>query len=483
VPANISHKRCERCGSSLDLEAPSGFCPACLLQTALNPDGEEAESTGAHLADFEVLEEVARGGMGIVYRARQHLPPRVVALKMILPGHVNSSGAIARFRAEAEAAAALDHEGILPIYAVGEKDGAPFYSMKFADGGSLSTRIAEFQGRPQKAANLVAAIARAVEHAHQHGILHRDLKPGNILFDGADKPFVSDFGVAKWLEREGDLTQTLAILGTPYYMAPEQAAGGHSLTGAADIYSLGAILYHLLIGQPPFRGENAMEVLHQAAERPPLRPRTLDRRVPRDLETICLKCLEKNPLARYASAGELADDLHRVIAGRPIHAQRAGPAKHLLRWAKRNPVITGLAAASVCLLGLLLMVLQPRGSADPLQRGLAVLPFTDLSEEKANAYFASGMHDDLLVNLSKIQDLKVVSRDSVLPYKGKPHNVREIGKALGVHAVLEGSVRHSGNRARINVQLINATNEAQIWAQSYDRELTRCLHAAKRPGV
>ena len=430
------------------------------------------ESTGAHLTDFELLEEIARGGMGIVYRARQHLPRRVVALKMILPGHVNSNGAVARFRAEAEAAAALDHEGILPIYAVGEKDGAPFYSMKFADGGSLSTRIAEFQGQPQKAAKLVAAIARAVAHAHQHGILHRDLKPGNILFDGADKPFVSDFGVAKWLEREGDLTQTLAILGTPYYMAPEQAAGEHSLTGAADIYSLGAILYHLLTGQPPFRGENPMEVLRQAAERPPLRPRMFNRQVPRDLETICLKCLEKNPLARYASAGELADDLHHLIAGRSIHARRAGPAKHLLRWTKRNPMIAGFAAASVCLLGLLLMVLHPRGPATPLERGLAVLPFADLSEEKANTYFASGMHDDLLVNLSKIQDLKVVSRDSVLPYKGAPHDVREIGKALGVNAVLEGSVRHSGNRARIDVQLINATNETQMWAQSYDRELT-----------
>ena len=358
MPANISHKTCETCGSSLDLEAPSGFCPACLFQTALNPEGEEAESAGARFTDFEILEEVARGGMGIVYRARQHLPPRVVALKMILPGHVNSTGAIARFRAEAEAAAALDHEGILPIYAVGEKDGAPFYSMKFADGGSLSARIAEFQGQPQKAAKLVAAIARAVEHAHKHGILHRDLKPGNVLFDGADKPFVSDFGLAKWLEREADLTQTLAVLGTPYYMAPEQAAGEHALTSGPDIYSLGAILFHLLTGQPPFHGDNAMEVLRDAAERSTPRPRALNHHVPRDLETICLKCLEKNPSARYHSAAALADDLDRFLARRAILARRANPITHAWRWARRNPSLAGLGAAAALSLVSLLFVLR-----------------------------------------------------------------------------------------------------------------------------
>ena len=295
MPANISHKTCETCGSSLDLEAPSGFCPACLFQTALNPDGEEAESAGARFTDFEILEEVARGGMGIVYRARQHLPPRVVALKMILPGHVNSTGAIARFRAEAEAAAALDHEGILPIYAVGEKDGAPFYSMKFADGGSLSARIAEFQGQPQKAAKLVAAIARAVEHAHQHGILHRDLKPGNVLFDGADKPFVSDFGLAKWLEREADLTQTLAILGTPYYIAPEQAAGEHSLTRRSGHLQPGRNSLSPVNWAAAVPGRQSDGSAASGRGAPAAAPAQLNRHVPRDLETICLKCLEKNP--------------------------------------------------------------------------------------------------------------------------------------------------------------------------------------------
>ena len=192
----------QTCGATLHAESPAGLCPACLLTTAIEEGDLEVSISGSRIQDYELLNEVARGGMGIVYRARQHFPSRIVALKMILPSHGTSPAAIARFRAEAEAAAALDHEGILPIYAVGEGNGAPFYSMKFAEGGSLSARLAEFQDQPREAAKLVAAIAHAVEHAHQRGILHRDLKPGNVLFDGAKKPFVSDFGLAKWLTRE-----------------------------------------------------------------------------------------------------------------------------------------------------------------------------------------------------------------------------------------------------------------------------------------
>ncbi|MBA3543661.1 MAG: serine/threonine protein kinase [Chthoniobacterales bacterium] len=272
---------CETCGSRLDLEAPSGCCPGCLLETALGASADLQE-IGAQIGEFELLEEVARGGMGIVYRARQRTPARVVALKMILPNHIGSRDALARFRGETEAAASLDHDSILPIYAVGENDGVPFYSMKFAEGGSLAARLSDFRDKPRESALLLAKLARAVAHAHEHGILHRDLKPGNVLFDGAGKPFVSDFGLAKWLERECDLTQTLAILGTPFYMAPEQTADAHSITAAADIYSLGAILFHLLTSRVPFRGDNALDVLRQAAERPVPRPRTLNRKVPAD---------------------------------------------------------------------------------------------------------------------------------------------------------------------------------------------------------
>src|SRR4029077_20502825 len=213
---------CDTCGSTLEFEMPTGFCPGCLLDTVLESETEAAP--GSRINDYELLNEVARGGMGIVYRARQRMPPRVVALKMILPAHLSSLGAVQRFRAAAEAAASLDHDSILPIYAVGEADGVPFYSMKFAENGTLSARIDNYRDKPREAAALLAKLARAVAFAHEHGILHRDLKPANVLFDSADKPYVSDFGLAKWLQRECDLTQTLAILGTPYYMAPEQAS-------------------------------------------------------------------------------------------------------------------------------------------------------------------------------------------------------------------------------------------------------------------
>lgn len=470
APVVRSEDFCETCGSHSDLQAPNGFCLACLLDTALDVNVDL--QIRISIDDFELLEEVARGGMGIVYRARQRTPARVVALKMILPLHLSSANAVKRFRAEADAAASLDHENILPIYAVGEKDGAPFYIMKFAEGGSLATRLSEYKNKPNDIAKLLATLARAVEHAHQHGILHRDLKPANVLFDALGKPFVSDFGLAKLLGREANLTQTIAALGTPYYMAPEQAAGGSSLTAAADIYGLGAMFFHLLTGQPPFGGENPMEVLRNATERPAPRPRALNRHVPPDLETICLKCLEKNPASRYPSAGALADDLDRFSAGRTIRARRAGPVKHFLRWTKRNPVVAGLAAALVCLLALILLLSHPIGSGAAVQRSVAVLPFDDLSQNKTNEYLASAIHDDVLTKLSKINDLKVISRNSVMQYRGVARDTREIGRALDVNAVLEGTVQREGSRARINVQLIKAADGSQIWAENYEREIS-----------
>ncbi|PYI74325.1 MAG: serine/threonine protein kinase, partial [Verrucomicrobia bacterium] len=325
----------------------SGFCPGCLLNTVL--ETETSLALGSQIEEYELLSEVARGGMGIVYRARQRVPSRVVALKMILPSHLNSAGAVDRFRAEAEAAASLDHEAILPIYAVGEHDGAPFYSMKFAENGTLSARIDNYRDKPREAAALIAKLARAVAFAHEHGILHRDLKPGNVLFDSAGKAFVSDFGLAKWLQRECDLTQTLAILGTPYYMAPEQATDSRGVTGGADVYSLGAILYHLLAGRPPILGETPMEVLHRAATEQPKSPRLTNARTSRDLETICLKCLEKEPGARYVSAAALADDLERFCVGDTIQARPVGLASRAWRWTRRNPGLAALSVLSVAL--------------------------------------------------------------------------------------------------------------------------------------
>src|SRR5437764_5882890 len=256
------HEICETCGSSVELEMPSGFCPACLLNTAL--DSSQTVEAGGSIEDYELLNEIARGGMGIVYRARQRTPSRIVAVKMILPTQLNLPGALNRFSAEADTAASLEHENILPIYGVGSHKGTPFFSMKFAESGTLAAQIDNYRDKPRAAAGLIATLARAVAYAHEHGVLHRDLKPANVLFDATDKPYVSDFGLAKWLQRECDLRQALAILGTPFYMAPEQAIDSRTVTAAADIYGLGAILYHMLTGHPPFGGETPMEVLHRA---------------------------------------------------------------------------------------------------------------------------------------------------------------------------------------------------------------------------
>jgi serine/threonine protein kinase/Flp pilus assembly protein TadD len=469
----LAHKTfCETCGSSLEVDMPSGFCPACLLTTALN--SPDVPSSGSRIEDYELLNEIARGGMGIVYRAQQRTPSRIVALKMILPVHLRSSGAVNRFRTEAEAAASLDHECILPIYAVGETDGAPFYSMKFAEGGPLSARIDNYRTKPHETAALIAKLARAIAYAHERGILHRDLKPANILFDGAGKPYVSDFGLAKWLQRECDLTQTLAILGTPFYMAPEQAANSRAAGAGADVYSLGAILYQMLTGNPPVSGETPMEVLRCAAEQAPRRPRLTNRHVPRDLETICLKCLEKEPASRYSSAVALAEDLERFCAGRTIQARPAGLTTRMWRWARRNPAIAGLAAALVALVVSMSAIVW-REHNPRLSNGLAVLPFENLSADPENTYFADGIQQEIRTRLSKIGDLKVISRTSAENYKGPHENLRQIGKQLGVEYVVEGSVQRNGDAVRINAELIKVADDSHLWADSFDRKVTDIL--------
>jgi serine/threonine protein kinase len=331
---------------------------ACLddMATGLDADGSgdlgprPAPSAPDH---YELLEPIARGGMGVVWKAKDRRLNRLVALKMLAADEGLSPDEAQRFRNEAEAAALLDHPHIVPIYEVGEHRGQAYLSMKLLDGGSLDGQLSRFVAAPREAARLLVPLARAIHHAHQRGVLHRDLKPGNVLLDGDGRPYVSDFGLAKRLGAGAlDLTQPGAVVGTPPYMAPEQATGRKgAVTTATDVYGLGALLYTLLTGRPPFRGDGVLETLEQVCGRPPEPPRKINPAIERDLELICLKCLEKEPHRRYASALALADELQRYLDGKPLSQTRpVGRPERLWRWCRRNPRLAALTAAvALCL--------------------------------------------------------------------------------------------------------------------------------------
>ena len=355
--------RCQRCGVALTGQALGELCANCLLKLALEPPaeatlglddvppGSPATIRIRYFGDYELVEEIARGGMGVVYKARQVSLNRIVALKMILAGDFSSAVTVQRFQTEAEAAARLAHPNIVPIYEIGTHEGQHYFSMRFVEGGTLTQALAGKKFESRRAAELMVKVARAVHHAHQHGILHRDLKPGNILLDPAGEPLVADFGLAKILEHDSALTQSAMVMGTPSYMAPEQAAGHtKQLSTVADVYSLGAVLYELLTGRAPFRGPTPTETMRQVMEVDPERPRHLNSAVDRDLETICLKCLEKDPQRRYGSAEALAEDLERWLRGEPVLARPTSQWETGRKWVRRKPAIATLAASVALLL-------------------------------------------------------------------------------------------------------------------------------------
>jgi tetratricopeptide (TPR) repeat protein/tRNA A-37 threonylcarbamoyl transferase component Bud32 len=332
----------------------SGIAADTPLPDAAPTDGAPA-SGPRPVEGFELLEEIGQGGMSVVYKARQKGLNRLVALKLLRADPWLSADSLRRFRNEAEIVAGLDHPGIVPIYEVSERDGRLYFSMKLMDGGSLAGQLPRFMADPKAAAGLVAAVARAVHHAHQRGVLHRDLKPSNILLDAAGRPHVTDFGLARRVEADSSLTQSGAIVGTPGYMAPEQAAGRRAAaTTATDVYGLGAVLYALLTGMAPFQGETVLETLERVKEQDPQPPRRRNPKVDRDLETVCLKCLHKEPQRRYESAQAVADDLERWLSGEPIRARPSGRRERLGKWVRRRPALAGLVMVSVlAVLGLL----------------------------------------------------------------------------------------------------------------------------------
>src|SRR5437773_2038021 len=408
---------CRKCGAKIFSDAPEALCPRCVLKSALGnfPDasvaggdlsavaaysaeaaakagsakaddpgppaapsaadengapnnkksGRAAELLG-ELGDYELLEEVGRGGQGVVFRARQKSLNRTVALKVISLGQWASKAHLKRFRLEAEAAARLEHPSIVPIHEVGERDGSCYFSMKFVEGGQLDKVVRRTPISIRQAAELIAKVARTVNYAHEHGILHRDVKPGNILLDSKGEPHLTDFGLARLVEAESTVTRTLEVLGTPSYMAPEQAGGNSAPpTSATDVYGLGAVLYQLLTSHPPFAGGTNYETIKLLLDTEPRPPRSLNPKIECDLSTICLKCLEKDPHQRYSSALALAEDLEHWLRHEPIRAKPSGFFTHSRKWVRRNPS-TALSTTLLVAFAMALGVMVWNQRSEPL---------------------------------------------------------------------------------------------------------------------
>ena len=470
----VEPQACSECQSVSRLT--NGLCLNCLLHGALDADktGSDKEafremlaavkSTGGDwcIAEHEILDEIARGAMGVVYRAKEPHSGRTVALKCILAYQRDSDHALARFRREAETAARLDHPNIVPIYQVGETtDGFPFYTMKFAAAGSLLQVRRPLLANPRHSAGLMVKIARAVHYAHEHGVLHRDLKPGNILLDGHGEPLVSDFGLARCDALSGSLTRSLASFGTPGYIAPEQADGPSAqLTPAADVYSLGAILFELLTGRTPFVGENAFAVMKQAALEPAPRLRRIVPQADRDLEIICARCLEREPADRYQSAAELADDLQSWLEDRPIAASAPSPILRTRRWVRRNRLLAAtMGAMALLVAGSFLWQLRAHRRETVMKesvltaRSVVILPFLDLDTVDGDPAATQWVADSLRSQLETLGPARIVI--GAIPSWSKLDHIRKAAQASKGRTILTGTVRNVDGRRRVSLRLLS----------------------------
>ncbi|PZR75667.1 MAG: hypothetical protein DLM73_04575 [Chthoniobacterales bacterium] len=478
---------CTECHSVSRLT--NGLCLNCLLRGALGNEeevpGKEAfkEALAAvksrygdwHVADHEILNEIARGGMGVVYQAREPHSERIVALKCVLAYQGDSDQALARFRREAETAARLDHPNIVPIYQVGETaDGFPYYTMKYAAEGSLLRAREPLLQHPGASVELMLKVTRAVQYAHEQGVLHRDLKPGNILLDSRREPLVSDFGLARCEANSSYLTRSLASFGTPGYIAPEQADGpAANLTAAADLYSLGALLFELLTGRPPFVGDNAFAVMKQSAEKPAPKLRTLAQYLDRDLETICARCLEREPEDRYQSAVDLADDLQRWLEDRPIAVRRRQLWLHTRRWVRHNRRLAALLAV-FCLVGIGSIAWQIRAQRIQsamkesvlAQRSVVVLPFLDLDNVTPDPILAQSLATTLQGQLDAFGPARITVGSA--PGWGQAADIRRAGLEARARTVLTGTVRHIQGRTRISLQMLDSATSDPLFAKQWE---------------
>lgn len=481
---------CSACGAAIPPDAPAGFCPKCELTgaLALGASSSRAVVLPRTFGDYELIEEIARGGMGVVYKARQAGLKRTVAVKMILGGQLASVADVQRFRAEAEAAAHLQHPNIVAIHEVAEHEGQHFFSMDYVEGKSLAEIIRHTPLPAAEAASYVKTIAEAIHYAHQRGILHRDLKPSNVLIDSSNQPRITDFGLARKMTLESDLTLTGQVLGSPNFMPPEQAAGRIAQFGPpSDVYSLGAILFCLLTGRPPFVAETLADTLEHVRHSTPLSPRILNPSIPRDLETICLKSLEKDPRRRYGTAQELADELARFLAGEPIHARPVTKIEKAWRWSRRHPAVSGLSAGLliVAVAGFAAITRQwqraeRNAEAERVQRQRAEDISARFEIERAEDAFESGASAIALAHLARVLQQnpsnsvaagRVISALTYRPF------VLPAGEPLQHgHEVCSARFSPDGQQ----VVTASSDNTARIWEADSAKPITQPLkHAAQ----